>query len=238
MDKQPAMSVIIPALNEEKYIRHVLEGLMEQTFKDFEIIVSDNGSEDRTREIARKFPKVRVVVEKRRGISINRNTGARAAKGELLVFLDADTKPSERLLEAYYGAFKDKRTVAATGPIFPLERTNRRTRFGYRLVSEFFVKSSIMAGRPSVIGLNFAVRKKVFQKIGGFNEKFVTYEDWDLSLRLRKEGRIGYVDGAVVYTSARRIKAWGISGFFLYHAGNVVRYHILKKPKENYELIR
>ncbi len=238
MQQEVPISVIIPAFNEEKYIGDVLESLQKQTFKDFEIIVSDNDSTDKTKEISSRFPRVRVVTEKRRGISRNRNTGARAARGRLLVFLDADTVPSEHLLEAYERSMRDDGVVAATGPIYPLEKTSRRVSLGFKFVSVLFVKSSILLGRPSVVGLNFAVKKSAFDKIGGFNEDYATYEDWDLSLRLRKHGRIKYVDDAVVHTSTRRINAWGVSGFFGYHVGNIARYHLLKKPKEHYEPIR
>ena len=231
-----AISVIVPAFNEEKYIKYVFEGLRSQTFRDFETIVVDKDSTDRTREIASKY--ARVIVEKREGIGIARNAGARAAKGGVLVFLDADTRPSKGLLEAYRASFKDAAIVAATGPILPLEKTTRRVNMGYRFVSVLFVRLSILFGRPSVVGSNFAVRKRVFDAVGGFNEKFATYEDWDLSLRLRKMGRIAYIMGAVAYTSVRRIKAWGMFGFFIYHSLNIVRYHLFGRPNEEYEPVR
>jgi len=231
-----AISVIIPAFNEQKYIKYVLDGLHAQTFKNFETIVVDGGSTDMTRKIASRH--ARVIVKRKKGIGVARNAGARIAKGEILVFLDADTKPSRMVLKAYYDAFKDKRTVAATGPILPLEKTSKRVNAGYKAVSVFLVKSSILFGRPSVVGSNFAVRKKVFDMVGGFNEKFITYEDWDLSLRLRKKGAIVYVKKALVYTSVRRIREWGMSGFFMYHSLNVLRYHLLKKPNRQYDPIR
>ncbi len=236
MKSDVAISVIIPALNEEKYIRYVFEGLRSQTFKDFETIVVDGNSTDRTREIARKY--AHVIIDKHKGIGRARNSGAKVAKGDLLVFLDADTRPSKTLLETYHRAFASSDISAATGPILPLERTKRRVNLGYKFVSVLFVKTSILFGRPSIVGLNFAVRKGIFEKVKGFNERYQTYEDWDLSLRIRKLGRIAYLDDAVVYTSVRRIKAWGVSGFFLYHTLNIFRYHLLGKPNEEYAPIR
>ncbi|MGC8710575.1 MAG: glycosyltransferase [Candidatus Micrarchaeia archaeon] len=231
----PKVSVIVPALNEEKYIRYVEEGLKEQTFKDFEVIVVDAGSKDRTREIARKFAKV--IVEKRKGISVGRNAGAKKAKGDILVFIDADTRPSPQLISEYAKAFKGN-IVAATGPILPLEKTSKKVELGYKFVSILFVKVAILIGKPSVVGSNFAVKRNTFNKIGGFNENFATYEDWDLSNRLKKFGKIVYVNNAIVHTSTRRIKAWGIHGYFNYHVGNMIRYHLFKKPKEDYEPVR
>jgi len=229
------VSVIIPAFNEEKYIKYVEEGLRMQTFKDFEVIVVDGGSTDRTREIARKFAKV--ILEKRKGIGLGRNTGAKNAKGSILVFIDADTKPSPQLISVYANAFKDG-VIAATGPILPLEKSSKRIEMGYKFVSILFVKIAILIGKPSLVGSNFAVRRAAFEKVGGFNEKFATYEDWDLSNRLKKLGKIVYIDNAIVHTSTRRINAWGIHGYFNYHVGNMIRYHLFKKPKEHYEPIR
>ncbi|MEM4034397.1 MAG: glycosyltransferase [Candidatus Micrarchaeaceae archaeon] len=232
----PIFSVIIPALNEEKYIKYSLQGLMRQIDKDFEIIVVDGGSKDKTKSIAKRYAKV--VTDLKPGAAHSRNTGAKIAKGKYFVFLDADTKPSRGLIAEYLKAFSDNKTVAATGPVLPLERTNRSIRMGYKFVSVYFAKFMLMFGRPSVNGMNFAVKRDAFEAVGGFNDNFKTYEDWDLSRRLAKIGKIAFYPNAVVYTSVRRIKAWGILGFTRYHVGNMLRYFFLKKPKEEYEAIR
>ncbi len=230
------ISVIIPALNEEKYLFNAIDGLKKQTFKDFEVIIADGGSKDRTREIAKRYWKV--VIEKRKGIAAGRNAGARIADGEILVFLDADTKPSPSLLSAYSKAFT-KGIVAATGPILPMEKNlSNRIKIGYRVVSILFVKLSIIFGRPSIVGSNFAVRRDTFQKVHGFNPALKTYEDWDLSNKLKEYGKIVYIDDALVYTSARRVVAWGVWGYFAFHVGNMFRYHLTKKPKDEYPTIR
>ncbi len=229
-------SIIIPALNEEKYIGYVFEGLKKQSFKDFEVIVADGGSKDKTREIAKRYG-AKVVIERRKGIARGRNAGAKIAKGRVLIFIDADTMPSKDLVKLYVNELKGN-TIAATGPILPLEKTKKSIELGYKFVSILFVKTAIKIGRPTIVGSNFAVVRDVFEKVGGFDERLMTYEDWDLSKKIKKYGRIKYLDDAVVYTSARRIFAWGIHGFFSYHFGNIIRYNLLKKPKEEYEPIR
>jgi len=235
-DKLVKISVIIPALNEEKYIRNSLEGLKKQSFKDFETIVSDGGSSDKTRQIAKKY--ATVIIDRKKGMAAGRNAGARHAKGHILVFLDADTKPSNGLLMAYSTAFNDD-IIAATGPILPLEKgVGRGVGFGYKFVSILFVKLSILFGRPSIVGSNFAVRRDIFNKVHGFDSSLRTYEDWDLSNKLKKYGKILYVDRALVYTSTRRVRAWGIWGYFVFHVDNMFRYHVLKKPKGEYPIIR
>ncbi|MDE1860552.1 MAG: glycosyltransferase [Candidatus Micrarchaeota archaeon] len=234
---RPALSVIIPALNEEKYIPVTLAALSEQTFKDFEIIVVDGNSQDKTREIAKRCAKV--VIEEGRGAGIARNTGARYARGDLLVFLDADTKPSKNLLRTYYNVFKnDPTVVAATGPILPIEKTNKKIHLGYKFVTIVFVKATILMGRAALVGSNFAVRAKAFKEIGGFDPTLITYEDWDLSARLDKVGKIVYKKKASVRTSARRAMAWGVWFYFRYHMVNMFMYHVLKRSREDYEPIR
>lgn len=231
----PKISVIIPSFNEEKYIINTFAGLKTQSFKNFETIVVDKNSSDRTREISRKY--ARVINYKKPGIGIARNVGARAAKGSILVFLDADTKPSKDLLKIYSKAF-DGKVVAATGPILALEEGDFFTNAGIKLFTGSFVKATIAVGSPTIMGMNFAVSKKAFFDAGGFDPKMITYEDIDLTNRLKKLGRIKYFDKAVVYTSLRRVRAWGLKKFFLYHVGNTVRYSLYKKPKKDYRPVR
>ncbi len=230
------ISVVIPSLNEEKYMVKTLPGFKKQTFKDFEIIVVDHSSTDNTAKIAAKYG--RVINEPRPGIGLARNTGARHAKGSILVFIDADTKPSPRLLEEYNSIFDKKEIVAATGPILPLEKTTKSMMYGYKFVSIFLIKLSILLNRPSMVGSNVAVRKSAFDKVKGFNEKLKTYEDWDFSGRIRKLGKTAYLNGAVVYASTRRVKEWGIKGYALYHISNIFKYKIQKEAREDYNPIR
>lgn len=110
-----------------------------------------------------------------------RNSGARAAKGRLLLFLDADTRPSPGLLETYRKVFKEDDVVAATGPVLPLEKARATVAAGYFFVSMVFVKASILLSRPCIVGSNFAVRKDSFMKAKGFNSKMITYDIRPLS---------------------------------------------------------
>ncbi|MDE1761928.1 MAG: glycosyltransferase [Candidatus Micrarchaeota archaeon] len=232
----PLISVIIPTLNEEKYIRYAFEGLKAQTFRDFEVIVSDKESTDKTRQIARRAG-AKVVIQKKAGISAGRNAGAKVAKGRILVFIDADTKPSKNLLKTYSEAIGNG-VIAATGPIFPLEKVSKSVYMGYEFVSGIFVELSILFGVPSIVGSNFAIDRKVFEKVRGFDEGLITYEDWDLSRRVKPYGRIEYLKGAYVNASARRVEAWGIGGYFIFHVGNMVKYQLFRSAHKSYPPIR
>ena len=237
MEQKPKFSVIIPALNEEKYIKYALVGLAKQTNKDFETIVVDGGSKDKTREIAEKYARV-IIDTKKPGAARARNTGAKAANGSYLLFIDADTKPSPNLLSIYEKIFNDKRVVAATGPVAPLEKSDIRMRIGYKIAAVYFIKLMLLFKRPSINGMNFAIRKSTFDKIGGFNEDYITYEDWDLSRRAAALGKIVFSNKAVVYSSTRRVKAWGIYRFAKYHIVNMFRHALHKEPKKDYTLVR
>jgi glycosyltransferase involved in cell wall biosynthesis len=234
--RNPAISVIIPALNEEKYIRSTLEALEKQQFRDFEVIVADGRSTDKTARIARKHAKV--VIDYGKNAASGRNSGAKSARGTILVFIDADTRPSTGLLESYHKAFADKNVAVATGPIHPLEKSSLMVRLGYWFVSVSFVKLSILMGNPAIVGSNFAVSAKEFRNANGFDERLATYEDWDLSKRLKGHGKTRYCDDAAVYTSNRRIVAWGIWGYFIFYVINIIMYHMLKRSLQNYKKIR
>ncbi len=234
--KNPKISVIVCAMDEEKYIGTALASLRNQRFKDFEIIVVDGNSKDRTREIARKYAKV--IVEKKPKISAARNAGARIAKGDILFFTDADIYAGDSLLGTYYNMFKDKNIAGATGPLTPLEETTGFIKFGFVVFTVVIPKLTFKLGSPGMIGSNFAVRKSAFIKSGGFDESLATYEDLDLSSRLAKQGSLAYVDEAKVSVSTRRIKKWGIFKFGEFHIENILLYNFFKRPKYHYERIR
>lgn len=233
---KPEISVIIPAFNEEKYIHTVFEGLSRQTFKNFEIIVVDGNSADRTREIARKYGKV--IVDRRPRIGIARNSGAKIASGDILFFTNADTRASMDLLKTYHESFKKSEVVAATGPLIPLEDTTHFIRFGYKFASVWLAKFFFKTGKPTMTGSNLAVRRSTFRKCGGFDESLVTYEDLDLAHRLIHYGDVKYIDCAVVATSTRRIVKWGVIKYILFNMSNVVLYNLFHRAKEHYEPIR
>ncbi len=237
--KMVRISIIIPTYNESKYIGRTLAAIKKQRNRDIEVILADSASTDGTVEVAKaKYKSVRVCITKGRGISKACNRSAMKARGEVIVFVEADTSISSGLLTAYDRAFKDPDVVAATGPIRPLEKTSLLNRIGFAIVSVYLTKLSIMMGRPTAIGSNFAVRKSAFRRVHGFNESMVTYQDWDMVRRLGKTGRVVFVDGAVAHTSIRRVRRWGSLRYFAYHASNVMLYNIKRRSRSDYEAIR
>ena len=224
--KTPFVSVIIPSLNEEKYIENCLKALKAQDYKGkYEIIVADGMSKDNTVKIAKKYAD-KVIAVKKRGIAVGRNVGAKFAKGEILLFIDADTIASFNLITEIAKAFK-KDVVGVSCPVVPLSHN----------VSEFilfwfynqFVKASLIAKKPQIAGMCCAYRKDVFEKVKGFNEKLKTLEDYDLSLRISKFGKIKFIESTFVLTSPRRIRAWGKTKAAIKYLKIYIRYLLTGK---------
>jgi glycosyltransferase involved in cell wall biosynthesis len=206
MRELPFVSVIIPTLNEECYIENCLKALKDQDYKGkFEIIVADGKSEDKTVKIAKKYAD-KVVVVKKRGISVGRNAGARIAKGEIFLFMDADTVAAFNLITEIVKGFK-KNVVGVTCPVVPLS-ANMSEFLLYWFYNQF-MKASLHTKKPQVAGTCCAYKREAFEKVNGFNENIKAWEDYDMSERISKLGKIKCVDSTFVMTSPRRIRKWG-----------------------------
>jgi glycosyltransferase involved in cell wall biosynthesis len=195
------ISVIIPTFNEEKYLEPTLKALRNQSYrKKFEIIVADGGSKDRTVRIARRYADKVVVTG--RGISRGRNAGALASKGDILVFIDADTIPHFNALEEFEKAVGKRGVVAATCIAIPI--SPRIDDFAIYWAINNYEKMTIRAKSPHLFGWAFACRRAAFEKVGGFDESIEVGEDVDLSRRIAKVGKVRFVEETMVMTSARR----------------------------------
>lgn len=201
------ISAIVTAKNEEGHIEACLKSLKYQTLKDFEIIVSDGESKDGTVKIAKKYADK--IIVKKTNVAAGRNAGAEIASGDILVFIDSDTVLLPDTLEKVVTAFKKKDVIGATCPALPLEANS--TYVGVYMFYNSFAKTSIRWRKPQIAGFFCAYRKSAFDKVGGFNEFIGILEDYDLSKRIAKMGKIVFVGSALVLTSHRRLKKWGIN---------------------------
>ena len=159
---RPFISVVIPAYNEEKYLPHCLKALKNQTYpKDrFDITVVDNNSKDKTAKIAKALG-AKVITEKKQGHVFALNTGMTRAKGMLIAATDADTEVKKNWLEVIEGAFSDPEVVAVTGSAHYKSKSKVKrniVKFSYYA----YLKLHFAVGKPSLSGLNLAVRKKAF----------------------------------------------------------------------------
>lgn len=194
----PTVLVVIPTLNEERYIRRCLEGLMALDYpKDrLRIRVVDNYSTDRTVEIANKY-RVEAVQSPKSTIARTRNVGARDANEEVVAFLDADCVPATRWLRhgVRYFATED---VVAVGcyPAVIAEESNTLQKTWSEMHRRAGVGVKDASWLPSA---NLLVRREAFHRMTGFNEALTTCEDVDLSYRLAKVGRVIWDPDVLVY---------------------------------------
>jgi cellulose synthase/poly-beta-1,6-N-acetylglucosamine synthase-like glycosyltransferase len=193
-------SVVIPAYNAEKEIEACVEVLRQQTIpsSQFEIIVVDDGSTDHTRAVLEKLP-VLTIPQENEGPAGARNTGASAATGEFLLFIDSDCVPSPDWLEQMIKPFENEEVVGVSGAY--------KTRQG-SLVARFaqyeFEERYRMLERQPFIDMiashAAAYRRETFIKAGGFLRELRMNEDVELSYRLSAEpGKLVFNPLAIVY---------------------------------------
>ena len=168
--------------------------------EDSEIIVVDGGSTDATVKIAERYAD-RVLISSKKSPSIQRNLGAKTATGNLLAFIDADTVASEFWLKGIVEAFQDQSVVCATGSLFSLEKIRRP--YLYDLTNTL-QRILVKLNYPLFWGASCAFRANAFRKINGFDEKLLTSEDHDISLRIRKVGKVVFYDKIRAFTSHRK----------------------------------
>lgn len=196
------LSIIIPTLNEERYLPLLLKEIKKQDFKDFEIIVADSDSTDKTVKIAEQFG---CQIVKGGLPAKGRNEGAKVAKGDLLLFLDADNVfLPKNFLKTLLEKFERRNLGVASFPVYP--NGERIDKFFYG-VYNLWVKL-IQRFLPHATNA-VLTKREIHQKIGGFDEEIKLAEDHDYVRRAKKYGKFGFVETEAVSTSSRRFKRDG-----------------------------
>ncbi len=222
------LTVIIPTRNEELSIKDVLVNLKREIPDGTELIVVDGNSTDKTVSIAKRYSKV--IPNKGRNIASARNTGAKAANGEILIFVDADTKPKRIFFEKTIKAFQDKKVVCFGGLIMPT-KLNAYEWLLFRILNGI-VQLSVIFGRPAIAGSCVAYRASAFRKVKGFDEEMAASEDQDLCARISKIGKVKFDANLIIDTSPRRLRELGFWGLILNWSGTTFNLLIGKKTKE------
>ncbi len=230
------VSIVVPARNEEKLLAQCLKSLLKQDYTgEYEILVVNNGSTDRTREITSSFG-VKVVYEGNIGTGPARQHGLLEARGEIVAFTDADTIVPEHWLRTLVNYLRrNPRAVAVTGP-YTFFDAGKVVQALSCLMNFTFINLDnafrFVTRRGNTIwGSNFAIRRKAALEAGGFNTaiKFLG-EDYDLSLRLRGKGKVGLISILFVLTSARRIREQGLLCTYSNYILNYFNLLFCKRP--------
>ena len=232
------ISIVIGALNEERYIGQTLATAQNQkTSHKTELIVGDGYSEDKTVQIAKDHG-AKVVMEKNRSAAWQRQAGSKIAKGEIICFTDADADIPDNWVEQIAIEFgKDKKLVMVYGPVY-LSDTPSWQKTLSKIVMDSYLSILALVNLHNPIGSNIAVKRASFEKVGGFNTSLVTAEDLDLAKRMKKQGTLKFSKEVFVNVSARRVKKWGYLRFTFFHIINGLKYHFTGKGAKKYEIVR
>jgi biofilm PGA synthesis N-glycosyltransferase PgaC len=218
--RSPKVSIIIPAFNEEKCIAKCLASLSKLHLKSqIEIILVDNNSSDKTVKIAKRYltkMRLRIVKEKTKGRGAARAKGFSVAKGKILFSTDADTILPADWIENILPHFQNPEVVAVTGNATLHSCSDKTTEvldFCFPKMMEIY---RFVSGHYWLNGFNFAIRRDVYKKVGGFNPLINGAEDFELSSRVKRAGKICFHEDCVVNVSGRRFEKglfWGATDY-------------------------
>ena len=230
------MSVIIPTLNEEKRLRKALDSLTVQTFQNYEVVIADGGSTDKTQDIALEYGCKFVNVPKTRphDVSTAKNVGVDASEGDAIFLLDADMYLDPNAFEVIDEKYDDPAVVGVALKVLPSDSTRIET-----LSYEF---NNVMAYIGNAIGIQelsyfscHSYRTEAFKKVGGFRTDLLACEDLDISLRARYLGKYVVTHQAVLWTDPRRLREWSNTGYAARYLKYLKDYYLTDKVNEHYD---
>jgi glycosyltransferase involved in cell wall biosynthesis len=183
----PKISVIIPVYNAEETIKETLKSVLSQTFSQFEIIVINDGSQDKTLEIVSRIldPRLKVLSYPNAGVSVSRNRGISQAAGEYVSFLDADDLWTPDKLETQLKALQaNPQAAVAYSWTDWIDESGQFLRSGGHITVNGDVYAKLLLRDFVESGSNPLIRRQALTEVGGFDESLNLAADWDMWLRL------------------------------------------------------
>ena len=210
------LSIVIPTKNEEKYIGEVLDNIYNQSFKDFEVIVSDGNSTDKTKsEVEAKITKFKkrgtdliFISTKKKGVAVGRNLGAKKASGKYIYFFDSDVYPDSDFIQTTLAELKRRKLSMGTVKSRPSDKRLKNKSF------HIFMNRSLaflqFTPFPAAFGHCIICSKKAFNKIGGFDPDIFLAEDTTFITRGRRlRFRFRILKSKKLIVSTRRLNTEG-----------------------------
>jgi len=194
------ISIIIPTYNQAEYLQEAVDSVLNQTYKNIEIIIIDDGSTDNTLKVVNSFNdnKIIFIQQRNKGASSARNTGIKEANGEYIAFLDSDDLWLKDKLRKQIDFMRENQKVGLLGTgCFQVIDTNKMI---YKKIfphKNEILQKDLIKYNP-FIQSSVMVRKNVFNDIGLYDEKFKESEDYDLWLRIAQKYKIANLKQALV----------------------------------------
>lgn len=203
------LSIIVPTLNEEKYLPKLLKSIKKQNYKNYEIIVADANSIDNTRKIAKKY-KCKVI--EGGTPPVGRNKGAKKARGNYLLFLDADVILPKYFLKNMLKEFEERNLDIASCYIYPI--SNKKIDFILHEICNLYLKLT-QYFYPHAPGFCILIKKEIHKKIKGFDEEIKLAEDHDYVKRASRIGIFRLINSEKILVSVRRLDRDGRINIFI-----------------------
>ena len=201
MNENILVSIIIPVYNGEKYIADTIQSVIDQTYKNWELIIVDDGSTDNTADVVKQFNDSRISYIKKNntGVSDTRNLGAMISKGEILCFLDADDIwLPENLEKKVEKLITEPKGVLVYSSMFLWDERNdyKTCKTTKKIVEDDWGKFRRLM--VPTIPSSAIIKRDYFFEAGMFDTNISTSADFDLAIRLRELGEFGYLDEPLV----------------------------------------
>ena len=234
--KRTTYSVVIPALNEEKFLPNLLASLAKQSHRNFEVIVVDGKSQDNTVTVAKTYsqslPKLTVCIADHASLPYQRNLGAEHAEGEWIIFVDADSVLLPYALESIDAYIRQHNPLFLTAWFKP--DSDIPNDAVLTLLGNIFLEWSKIIHRPLAPGPFTAVKKEIFQKVGGYDVDHPFLEDQDFSQRMTKLGIVLHIIRETLCVfSLRRYRKQGTLKILQAYAKAIIPIFIAKKTPKN-----
>lgn len=226
-------SVIIPTLNEEKFLPNLLTSLAIQTKRNFEVIVVDGQSTDDTVRVAgsfaKKIPNLKVVQSERPSLPLQRNVGAQQARGEWFVFIDADSVVMPYFLERLERFIQERNPQVFTTWFSPDSNVGGDAMIA--LLTNAAMEGAVMFHRPVAPGPLAIVNRKAHEAVGGYNLEYQFGEDAEYGRRLAENGfPLEVLRETLVICSLRRFRREGTIRVLQTYAKAAVTFLVTKRP--------
>ena len=233
----PKVSVIVPTYNRADRLEKALNSIVSQTYQDFELIVVDDGSTDKTSMVMKSFPKAQYLyIKKNSGVSNARNVGLASAKGELICFLDSDDLWNEKKVQtqalwlennkASQICYTDEIWIRNGVRVNPMDRHRKYSGDIFRHCLDLCIVS------PSSV----MIRAKLFDEIGNFDQSLPACEDYDLWLRIAVKYAFHFIEEPLIikyggHSDQLSRKYWGMDRFRVVALKKLLDQNSLDKEK-------
>ena len=198
----PKVSVIIPTYNREEFIVETINSVLNQTYKDFEIIVVDDGSTDKTKQKLEPFKsKIKLIEQKNSERAVARNNGVKNSSGEYTAFLDSDDIWTEDKLEKQVELLDSRPDAVLTyGQCLRINEQGEKIKSAKRQLEGFSgeVFENLLM-RNFIASPTPMIKRKYFEKTTGFQTKYIPYEDWEFWLRFSLIGKFYFLEQPFAY---------------------------------------